>query len=184
MKKSEEILATLSIDEKIRLLNGVGSWNTFDAAGKIPVISVSDGPHGLRHQTGDEDIGDINDSNIATCFPTACAIASSWNVEAANKMAQAIATEAKAENVQIVLGCGMNIKRSPLCGRNFEYFSEDPLLSGEMAVGFIEGLQRNNVGACIKHFAMNNQEKFRQSSSSMQTNEQCAKFILQVLNML
>ena len=166
MKKSKEILATLSIDEKIRLLNGVGSWNTFDAAGKIPVISVSDGPHGLRHQTGDEDIGDINDSNIATCFPTACAIASSWNVEAANKMAQAIATEAKAENVQIVLGCGMNIKRSPLCGRNFEYFSEDPLLSGEMAVGFIEGLQRNNVGACIKHFAMNNQEKFRQSSSS------------------
>ena len=166
MKNSEEILATLSIDEKIRLLNGVGSWNTFDAAGKIPVISVSDGPHGLRHQTGNEDVSDINNSNLATCFPTACAIASSWNVEAVKKMAEAIAIEAKAENVQIVLGCGMNIKRSPLCGRNFEYFSEDPFLSGEMAAGFIEGLQHNNVGACIKHFAMNNQEKFRQSSSS------------------
>ena len=166
MKNAEAILSSLSIDEKIRLLNGVGNWNTFDAAGKIPVISVSDGPHGLRHQDGSESIGDINDSHIATCFPTACAIASSWNVDAANKMAQAIAKEAKAENVQIVLGCGMNIKRSPLCGRNFEYFSEDPLLSGEMAAAFTEGLQQNNVGACLKHFAMNNQEKFRQSSSS------------------
>ncbi len=166
MKTSEEILATLSLDEKIRLLNGVGNWNTFDAAGKIPVISVSDGPHGLRHQDGSESIGDINDSHIATCFPTACALASSWNPQAARKMAAAIANEAKAENVQIVLGCGMNIKRSPLCGRNFEYFSEDPLLSGEMAAGFVQGLQENYVGACLKHFAMNNQEKYRQSSSS------------------
>ena len=165
MKTTEEILTTLSVDEKIRLLNGVGNWNTYSADGKVPVISVSDGPHGLRHQVV-ADINDINNSNIATCFPTACAIASSWNVDAANKMAQAIATEAKAENVQIVLGCGMNIKRSPLCGRNFEYFSEDPLLSGEMARGFVEGIQNKNVGACLKHFALNNQEKYRQSSSS------------------
>ncbi len=164
MKNADEILATLSVDEKIRLLNGVGNWNTFDAGGKIPVISVSDGPHGLRHQTSDTI--DINDSNIATCFPTACAIASTWDVEATRKMAAAIATEAKAENVQIVLGCGMNIKRSPLCGRNFEYFSEDPLLSGELASGFVQGMQNKNVGACLKHFALNNQEKFRQSSSS------------------
>ncbi len=165
MKTREEILATLSIDEKIRLLNGVGNWNTYSADGKVPVISVSDGPHGLRHQVV-ADINDINNSNIATCFPTACAISSSWNVDAAKKMAQAIATEAKAENVQIVLGCGMNIKRSPLCGRNFEYFSEDPLLSGEMAAGFVNGMQSKNVGACLKHFALNNQEKYRQSSSS------------------
>ena len=164
MKTADEILGTLSVDEKIRLLNGVGSWDTFDAQGKIPVISVSDGPHGLRHQTSDTI--DINDSNIATCFPTACAIASTWNPDATRKMAAAIATEAKAENVQIVLGCGMNIKRSPLCGRNFEYFSEDPLLSGELACGFVEGLQTKNVGACLKHFALNNQEKFRQTSSS------------------
>ena len=165
MKTTEEILATLSIDEKIRLLNGVGNWNTYSADGKVPVISVSDGPHGLRHQVV-ADINDINNSNIATCFPTACAISSSWNLDAAKKMAQAIATEAKAENVQIVLGCGMNIKRSPLCGRNFEYFSEDPLLSGEMAAGFVDGMQSKNVGACLKHFALNNQEKYRQSSSS------------------
>ena len=165
MKTREEILATLSIDEKIRLLNGVGNWNTYSADGKVPVISVSDGPHGLRHQVV-ADINDINNSNIATCFPTACAISSSWNLDAAKKMAQAIATEAKAENVQIVLGCGMNIKRSPLCGRNFEYFSEDPLLSGEMAAGFVDGMQSKNVGACLKHFALNNQEKYRQSSSS------------------
>ena len=166
MKTTEEILATLSLDEKIRLLNGVGNWDTFSADGKVPVISVSDGPHGLRHQTGKEAIGDINDSQLATCFPTACAIASSWNVEAARRMAAAIAKEAKAQNVQIVLGCGMNIKRSPLCGRNFEYFSEDPLLSGEMAAGFVQGMQSQNVGACLKHFALNNQEKYRQSSSS------------------
>ena len=165
MKTTEEILATLSVDEKIRLLNGVGNWNTFSANGKVPVISVSDGPHGLRHQVVAA-INDINNSNIATCFPTACAVSSSWNVDAAKKMAQAIATEAKAENVQIVLGCGMNIKRSPLCGRNFEYFSEDPLLSGEMAAGFVDGMQSKNVGACLKHFALNNQEKYRQSSSS------------------
>ena len=165
MKNADEILNTLSVDEKIRLLNGVGSWDTFDANGKIPVISVSDGPHGLRHQTDSTTI-DINDSNVATCFPTACAIASSWNVDATRKMADAIATEAKAENVQIVLGCGMNIKRSPLCGRNFEYFSEDPLLSGELASAFVQGIQNKNVGACLKHFAMNNQEKFRQTSSS------------------
>lgn len=166
MKKTDEILASLSLDEKIRLLNGVGNWNTYSANGKIPVISVSDGPHGLRHQDGSENVGDINDSALATCFPTACALASSWNPQAARKMANAIATEAKAQNVQIVLGCGMNIKRSPLCGRNFEYFSEDPLLSGEMASGFVQGLQEKNVGACLKHFALNNQEKYRQSSSS------------------
>ena len=166
MKNADEILATLSVDEKIRLLNGVGSWNTFSADGKIPVISVSDGPHGLRHQTGDEGVGDINNSNIATCYPTASAIASSWDTGAIYKMAQSIAHEAKDENVQIVLGCGMNIKRSPLCGRNFEYFSEDPYLSGEMAAAFVNGMQNKNVGACLKHFALNNQEKFRQSSSS------------------
>ena len=109
MKTTEEILETLSLDERIRLLNGVGNWDTFSADGKVPVISVSDGPHGLRHQTGKEAIGDINDSQLATCFPTACAIASSWNVEAARRMAAAIAKEAKAQNVQIVLGCGLSI---------------------------------------------------------------------------
>ena len=162
----ENVLSSLTLDEKIRLLNGVGSWNTFDCNGKVPVMSMSDGPHGLRRQTGNESYTDINDSNVATCFPTASAIASSWSRESAHKMGQAIAREAKAENVQIMLGCGMNIKRTPLCGRNFEYFSEDPVLSGQIAASYVEGMQGENVGACLKHFAMNNQEKNRQSSSS------------------
>ena len=166
MTNSEEILKSLSIDEKIRLLNGVGNWDTYDANGKLPVISVSDGPHGLRHQTGEESVGDINDSVLATCFPTASAIACSWNENATKEMARAIAREAKALKVQIILGCGMNIKRSPLCGRNFEYFSEDPLLSGELASAFVLGMKENGTGACLKHFALNNQEKYRQSSSS------------------
>ena len=162
----ENVLSSLSLDEKIRLLNGVGSWNTFDCNGKVPVMSMSDGPHGLRRQTGNESYTDINDSNVATCFPTASALASSWNRNSAFKMGQAIANEAKAENVQIMLGCGMNIKRTPLCGRNFEYFSEDPVLSGNIAASYVKGMQGENVGACLKHFAMNNQEKNRQSSSS------------------
>ena len=166
MSKTEEILKSLSIDEKIRLLNGVGSWNTFDAAGKIPVISMSDGPHGLRHQTAEENYANINESRRATCFPTGSAIASTWNVDALHKMGAAIADEAKADDVQIILGCGMNIKRSPLCGRNFEYFSEDPLLTGKLAASYIQGAQQNGTGTCIKHFALNNQEKYRQSSSS------------------
>ena len=166
MKSAQDILSSLTIDEKIRLLNGVGSWNTYDCNSKVPFFSMSDGPHGLRRQNGDEKYSDINASNIATCFPTACALASSWNVDSAAKMGKAIAQEAKAENVQIVLGCGMNIKRTPLCGRNFEYFSEDPLLSGKLAAGYVKGMQNENVGACLKHFALNNQEKNRQRSSS------------------
>ncbi len=166
MRTALEILKTLSIEEKIRLLNGVGSWNSYDAGGKIPVFSMSDGPHGLRYQGGKESYANINQSDVATCFPTASAIASSWDVDASQRMAAAISKEAKAFGVKIMLGCGMNIKRSPLCGRNFEYFSEDPLLSGELAASYVRGMQENGVGACIKHFALNNQEKFRQSSSS------------------
>lgn len=162
----ENVLSSLTLDEKIRLLNGVGSWNTFDCNGKVPVMSMSDGPHGLRRQSGNESYTDINDSNVATCFPTASALASSWNRQSAFKMGQAIAREAKAENVQIMLGCGMNIKRTPLCGRNFEYFSEDPFLSGQLAASYVKGMQGENVAACLKHFALNNQEKNRQSSSS------------------
>jgi len=165
-KDADEILKTLSVEEKIRLLNGVGSWKTFDCNGKLPSISMSDGPHGLRFQDGSENYSNINESSLATCFPTASAIASSWNRDSSKKLGSSIAIEAAEKNVSILLGCGMNIKRSPLCGRNFEYFSEDPFLSGELASSYVEGVQSKNVGACIKHFACNNQEKFRQSSSS------------------
>ena len=166
MDKAQKILNSLTIEEKIRLLNGKGSWYNYDASGKLPVICMSDGPHGLRHQTEQENYADINHSRIATCFPTGSAIAASWNVDALYKMGSSIAAEAQADEVQIILGCGMNIKRSPLCGRNFEYYSEDPLLTGELSAAYIQGAQEKGVGTCPKHFALNNQEKFRQSSSS------------------
>ncbi|MCQ2576162.1 MAG: glycoside hydrolase family 3 C-terminal domain-containing protein [Treponema sp.] len=160
-----ELLNTLTLDEKIRLFNGEGSWRTYSAKGKIPHIVMSDGPHGLRKQDF-ENYADLNHSNTATCFPTASCIASSWDSSIAEEMGQAIAMEAKAENVQLMLGPGMNIKRSPLCGRNFEYYSEDPYLTGKMASAFVNGMQKEGVGSCIKHFACNNQEKRRQTSSS------------------
>ena len=155
----------MEISDKIRLFNGVGSWRTYTANGTVPQITMSDGPHGLRKQEV-ENYADLNKSNVATCFPTASCIASSWNRSSLNKLGKEIAREALAENVHLVLGCGMNIKRSPLCGRNFEYFSEDPYLSGELATSYVNGMQNEGVGACIKHFACNNQEKRRQTSSS------------------
>ncbi|MCQ2591924.1 MAG: glycoside hydrolase family 3 C-terminal domain-containing protein [Treponema sp.] len=164
MNTSEE-LKNLSRKEKIKLFNGNGSWKSYSANGKLPEIVMSDGPHGLRKQEV-ESYADMNKSNIATCFPTASCIASSWNKKSLQILGKAIALEALKENVQIMLGCGMNIKRSPLCGRNFEYFSEDPFLSGELAADYVEGMQTSGVGACIKHFACNNQEKRRQTSSS------------------
>ena len=155
----------MEISDKIRLFNGVGSWKTYTAKGTVPQIVMSDGPHGLRKQEV-ENYADLNKSNVATCFPTASCIASSWNRDSLKRLGSEIAREALAENVHLVLGCGMNIKRSPLCGRNFEYFSEDPYLSGELAASYVDGMQKEGVGACIKHFACNNQEKRRQTSSS------------------
>ena len=155
----------MEISDKIRLFNGVGSWKTYTAHGTVPQITMSDGPHGLRKQEV-ENYADLNKSNVATCFPTASCIASSWNRDSLKRLGSEIAREALAENVHLVLGCGMNIKRSPLCGRNFEYFSEDPYLSGELAASYVNGMQGEGVGACIKHFACNNQEKRRQTSSS------------------
>ncbi|MCR4742386.1 MAG: glycoside hydrolase family 3 C-terminal domain-containing protein [Treponema sp.] len=155
----------ISIEEKIRFFNGNGSWKTYTANGKIPAFFMSDGPHGLRKQDF-ENYADLNKSRLATCFPTASCIASSWDLNAAKELGQALAREAKAENVNLILGPGMNIKRSPLCGRNFEYFSEDPYLAGLMASACIKGIQEGGIGACAKHFACNNQEKRRQTSSS------------------
>lgn len=161
----QEILSQLTIEEKIRLLNGDGEWHTYDCNGKIPTVMMTDGPHGLR-KVEVEKVGDINGSKPATCFPTASAIAASWNPEVASKMARAIAKEAINEDISIVLGCGTNIKRSPLCGRNFEYFSEDPFLSGEMAVSYIKSMEECGVGTSLKHFAGNSQETRRMTSNS------------------
>ncbi len=155
----------MTLTEKIKLFNGTGSWTTYTANGKIPQIFMSDGPHGLRKQDF-ENYADLNHSNIATCFPTGSCIASSWNKESLRELGRSIAKEALAEKVQLVLGPGINIKRSPLCGRNFEYYSEDPYLAGTLAANYIEGMQSSGVGTCVKHFACNNQEKRRQTSSS------------------
>ena len=165
--KALELVSSLTCQQKIRLLNGEGSWYTFTADKKIPRLTMSDGPHGLRVQNENESYANINESKKATCFPSASCIASSWNTKTVYKEAYAIAQEAKVHQVNIVLGCGMNIKRSPLCGRNFEYFSEDPYLTGKLAASYVKGMQSANVAACIKHFACNNQETNRQSSSSI-----------------
>ncbi|NLG05716.1 MAG: beta-glucosidase [Clostridia bacterium] len=161
----QDIIRNLSLEEKMRFTSGAGAWHTWDAEGKLPQIMMCDGPHGLRKQKQDAP-GQNNDSIPATCFPTESALACSWNPEAVRRMAQAIAQEAIAEDVSIVLGCGVNMKRSPLCGRNFEYFSEDPYLAGTLAVAYIKAMQEKGVGTSLKHFAGNNQETHRQTSNS------------------
>lgn len=163
----QEALDKLTLQEKIRLLNGVGSWYTSDANGKLPAVMMTDGPHGLRKQGKEQNLADINDSIQSTCFPTASCVANSWDLDLIHEMSGAIADQALKEEVGIVLGCGMNIKRSPMCGRNFEYFSEDPLLAGSLAAAYIDGMQSKNVGTSIKHFCCNNQETRRQSSDSI-----------------
>lgn len=162
----QDIIKGLTADEKIRLFNGEGSWHTFGSDNRLPQICMSDGPHGLRKQDK-ESYSDINNSNIATCFPTASCLASSWNKNTLAAVGKAIALEAHKENVNIVLGPGTNIKRSPLCGRNFEYFSEDPYLAGTLASEYINSMQAQGVGTSLKHFACNNQEKRRQTSNSI-----------------
>ena len=161
----KDIIKNLTVDEKIRLLGGVGDWHTYDCNGKLPTIMMTDGPHGLR-KIETEKIGDVTASKPATCFPTACALAASFSPQLVGDMAKAIATEAKHEGISIVLGCGINIKRSPFCGRNFEYFSEDPFLAGELATSYIKSMQQEGVGTSLKHFAVNSQETRRMTSNS------------------
>lgn len=145
------------MEELCRLVTGRGAWH-------IGEIQVSDGPHGLRVQA---DGAKNNNSLEATCFPTASSIACSWNTELAGKMAAGLSREAKALGISVVLGPGVNIKRSPLCGRNFEYYSEDPFLAGELAASYICSMQENGVGTSLKHFAGNSQETHRMTSNSM-----------------
>lgn len=163
MRKKEllKILEKMTIKEKVGLLSGKDGWNTKPVKRLgIPSIMMTDGPHGLRKQREGDDLG-IGNSVPATCFPTASLLACSWDRELAEKQGRAIGEEALDQNIQIVLGPGNNIKRSPLCGRNFEYFSEDPFLSGNIAAGLIEGIQSKGVGTSLKHFAANSQETDR-----------------------
>ena len=154
----------LNVKDKVKLVHGNGAWHT-NAVGNLTAIMMTDGPHGLRKQ-GDNNRG-INDSARATCFPTASAVASSFNRRAAARVAQAIADEAIAQGVDVVLGPGVNIKRSPLCGRNFEYFSEDPYLAGELATSYVNAMQARGVGCCVKHFAVNSQETRRMTVNAV-----------------
>jgi beta-glucosidase len=158
----DALLAELTLEEKASLLSGSGFWHTraIDRLG-VPSIMVSDGPHGLRKQPGPGDHVGSGESVPATCFPTAAALGSSFNVDLVRRVGVAIGEEARAQGVAVVLGPGINIKRTPLCGRNFEYLSEDPLVSGELGAALVDGLQSQGVGASLKHFAVNNQETDR-----------------------
>jgi beta-glucosidase len=159
-----DIISKLTLEEKASLCSGLEFWRLqgIERLG-IPSIMVTDGPHGLRKQEGSSDHLGIYDSVPATCFPSAVGMATSWNRELINKVGVALGEECQAEDVAILLGPGANIKRSPLCGRNFEYFSEDPYLSSEMAANHIKGVQSQGVGTSLKHFAANNQEYRRMS---------------------
>lgn len=161
------IIREMTLEEKAGLCSGKDTWRlkTVERLG-IPQIMVSDGPHGLRKQEEKSDHLGINDSIQAVCFPTACATAASFDTELLEQIGDTLGTECRAENIAVLLGPAMNIKRSPLCGRNFEYFSEDPYLTGKLAAAQIRGLQRHGVGASPKHFAANNQEYRRMTCSS------------------
>ena len=164
MKQVEEILKTLTLREKASLLSGEDFWHTKGIPEKgIPSVMVTDGPHGLRKQSGESDMLGINDSVPATCFPSAACVCNSWDEELIGRIGKALGEECQAEDVGVLLGPGNNIKRSPLCGRNFEYFSEDPYLAGHMAKSHINGVQSMGVGTSLKHFAVNNQETYRMS---------------------
>lgn len=168
MLKHQELIDKMSLADKIRITSGKDNWRTeeFPNLG-IPKITLSDGPHGLRHQEEEQDHLGINESNPATCFPPACLSAASFDEELLYDMGRAIGIEAVNDGVHVVLGPGINIKRNPLCGRNFEYFSEDPYLSARLSSAWIKGLQSTGVGASLKHFALNNQEKNRMKSDSI-----------------
>ena len=159
---AKALLSELSIEEKASLCLGSDLWHTapVERLG-IPAIMVSDGPHGLRVQPGTGDHAGVSGSLPATCFPTASALGSSWDPSLARRIGEALGQEARAQGISVVLGPGINIKRSPLCGRNFEYLSEDPLLSGVLGAAMIEGIQSQRVGTSLKHFAVNNQETDR-----------------------
>lgn len=161
-------VSRLSLEERAQLLAGESHWKTYDAPGAgIPSLFLSDGPHGLRKQESAQDCMGIAESRPATCFPTASALACSFDPELVERVGAAIGEEARRQGVDVVLGPGVNIKRHPLCGRNFEYFSEDPVVSGELGTAMVRGIQSRGVGACLKHFAANSQEHARMVSDSV-----------------
>ncbi|WP_017471340.1 beta-glucosidase family protein [Amphibacillus jilinensis] len=162
--KYKEIISKMTREEKASLMSGKDFWQTMDIERLgIPSIFLADGPHGIRKQAEAADHLGLNESIPATCFPTAATVANSWNEELAMQMGTYLGKEAVEQKVNVLLGPGINMKRSPLSGRNFEYFSEDPYLAGKLAAGMIKGIQSYGISACVKHFAVNNQEERRMS---------------------
>ena len=166
--KYENLIKKLSLEEKASLCVGKDYWNSvgFEEY-SIPKITMSDGPHGLRVQKTNADNLGINESEVSTCFPASASLGNTWNRELVYLLGKTLGEEARKEAVNVVLGPAINIKRSPLCGRNFEYFSEDPYLTGILGSEYIRGLQGMGVGACVKHFAVNNQENRRRTINAV-----------------
>ena len=166
--KHADIIKQMTLEEKCYLFSGKDFWQTrsVERLG-VPNMTLSDGPHGIRKQEGAGDQLGLNGSLPATCYPTAATIANSWDTALGEEIGEHLGTEAASQGVGTLLGPGLNIKRSPFCGRNFEYFSEDPYLAGKMAASYIRGIQKNGVAACPKHFAANSQELRRMASDSV-----------------
>ncbi len=166
--KHADIIKQMTLEEKCYLFSGKDFWQTrsVERLG-VPSMTLSDGPHGIRKQEGAGDQLGLNGSLPATCYPTAATIANSWDTALGEEIGEHLGTEAASQGVGTLLGPGLNIKRSPFCGRNFEYFSEDPYLAGKMAASYIRGIQKNGVAACPKHFAANSQELRRMASDSV-----------------
>lgn len=166
--KHQDLVNKMTTEEKAAFLSGKSEWTTREIKRLgIPAIFLADGPHGIRKQAGTGDHLGLNPSLPATCFPTAATVANSWDEDLARAIGEALGEEASAQGVNVLLGPGLNIKRSPLCGRNFEYFSEDPYLAGKMAAAYISGIQSKGVYACPKHFAVNSQELRRMAMNAV-----------------
>ena len=166
--KHADLIKQMTLEEKASLMSGANFWNTKPVTRLgIPGIMMTDGPHGLRKQGGKADHLGLNKSIPATCYPSAAGLANTWDEALIEEMGEYLGLEAASEGVSVLLGPGVNIKRSPLCGRNFEYFSEDPYLSGKMAAALIRGIQSNGISACVKHYAANSQELRRMTNDSV-----------------
>ncbi|MBI9010927.1 MAG: glycoside hydrolase family 3 C-terminal domain-containing protein [Clostridiales bacterium] len=168
MSNYKALVRQMTLEQKASLLSGKNFWQTREIPSlNIPHMALADGPHGLRKQAADGDHLGLVEGVKATCFPTSATMSNSWDIEICEAVGQALGREAAHHEVNIVLGPGLNIKRNPLCGRNFEYYSEDPYLSGKLASAYVKGIQSEGVGACLKHFAANNQEYLRMTNDSV-----------------
>src|SRR5574344_1376115 len=167
--KYDSLIKKMSLEEKASLMSGKNGWETQDLPQhKIPSLWLSDGPHGVRKETDGEQSLNLNkETHKATCFPPASTMANSWDLDLEEKVGEVIGAEAKALGVDVLLGPGINIKRNPRCGRNFEYYSEDPYLAGKMGGALIKGIQSNGISGCVKHFCANSQETRRMVMDSV-----------------